>query len=404
MGTGTINENLARGGLPSASKMTQIVHCPASFQLNKDELPKPSSDAANEGTMLHRYMELFTITNGNNATDAHWAELHELESKLTVEQRTTVEYAQDKMIHLLNNFKSRIGNNLVVDMQEYPELRLKLKDLHSNTIMSGKGDYLYIVDYRAFVVDYKFGRGYVEPADRNYQLAALAVLVKQNFLNVSSVEVHIIQPRAQEYDRRITSAMYEMADIAYANEVIQKTCKEAIEAEKPRQEVGYWCQFCESKYRCRAAQLAMNEQMELVARGIEITTDNVRDIFDKTKFVSSLCADILKKCNDVVKANPDIETGLYFAKNPPTRSITNSLRALEWLENKLGRELTIPELCSLISFKIGDLEKFFIKEIKAQLPDEKITKKTLSEEFASELKTLGLIEYKPKADSLKAKG
>ena len=66
MGTGTVNENLARGGLPSASKMTQIVHCPASFRLNKDELPKPSSDAANEGTMLHRYMELFAITNGNN--------------------------------------------------------------------------------------------------------------------------------------------------------------------------------------------------------------------------------------------------------------------------------------------------------------------------------------------------
>lgn len=354
--------------------------------------------------MLHRVMELFTITNGNSATDAHWAEFHELESKLTAEQRTAIEYVQDKMIHLLNNFKSRIGNDFLVEIQEYPELRLKLNDLNNNTIMSGKGDYLYIADYRAFVVDYKFGRGYVEPADRNYQLAALAVLVRQNFVNVSSVEVHIIQPRAQEYDRRITSAIYEIADIEYANEVIQKTCKEAIEAEKPRQKIGYWCQFCESKYRCRVAQLAMNEQMELVAQGIEITTDNVRDMFNKAKFVSEICSDILRKCNDVVKANPNIETGLYFAKNPPTRSITDSLRALEWLENKLGRELTNSELCSLISFKIGDLERFFIEEIKAQLPDKKITKKTLSEAFASELKTLGLIEYKPKADSLKAKG
>lgn len=404
MGTGTVNENLARGGLPSASKMTQIVHCPASFRLNKDELPKPSSDAANEGTMLHRYMELFAITNGNNATDAHWAELHELESKLTAEQHTTVECAQDKMIHLLNNFRSKIGNDLAVDAQEYPELRLKLNDLNNNTIMSGKGDYLYIVGYRAFVVDYKFGRGYVEPADRNYQLASLAVLVKQNFLNVSSVEVHIIQPRAQEYDRRITSAIYEMADIVYANEVIQKTCKEAIESEKPRQEIGYWCQFCESKYRCRAAQTAMNKQMELVAQGIEITTDNVRDTFEKAKFVREFCSEIIKKCNDVVKGNPDIETGLYFAKNPPTRSISDSLKALEWLENKLGRELTNEELCNLISFKIGDLEKFFINEIKSQNPDKKITKKTLSEAFASELNALGLIEYNAKADTLKVKG
>lgn len=32
-------ENLARGGLPSASKMTRIFHCPASFRLNQGELP-----------------------------------------------------------------------------------------------------------------------------------------------------------------------------------------------------------------------------------------------------------------------------------------------------------------------------------------------------------------------------
>ena len=147
----------------------------------------------------------------------------------------------------------------------------------------------------------------------------------------------------------------------------------------------------------------MQDQEALIAKGFEITTENVRETFEKAKFVSGLCSEILKKCADVVRANPDIETGLYFAKNASTRSISDTLKALEWLKNKLGRELTNAELSKLISFKISDLEAFFVEEIKKQSPDKKITKKTLSETFASELNTLGLIEYKPKADSLKAK-
>lgn len=401
MGTGTVNESLARGGLPSASKMTQIVHCPASFRLNKDELPKQSSAASDEGTMLHRIMELFALMAINNDTEADVAEFEDSMKKLTPEQTTTVEYATDKLVHLLNRFKNILF--FKGDLLEFPERRLELKNATGSVIMSGKGDFFCVKDDgSAFVVDYKFGRGYVEPAERNMQLAALAVLVAEHWQGVSNVEVHIIQPRA-EPDRRITSARYDAADIAESRARIMDACDEALNAEKPHEEIGYWCKFCESKYRCRAAQIAMQDQEALIAKGFEITTENVRETFEKAKFVSGLCSEILKKCADVVRANPDIETGLYFAKNASTRSISDTLKALEWLENKLGRELTNAELSKLISFKISDLEAFFVEEIKKQSPDKKITKKTLSETFASELNTLGLIEYKPKADSLKAK-
>ena len=73
------------------------------------------------------------------------------------------------------------------------------------------------------------------------------------------------------------------------------------------------------------------------------------------------------------------------------------------VEEKLGRELTDGELCRLVQFKIGELERFFTAEMKAANPDAKITKKALAEAFGKVLKERGLIEYSAKAPSLKVK-
>lgn len=47
---------------------------------------------------------------------------------------------------------------------------------------------------------------------------------------------------------------YSKADIDAAREAINAACKEAIEAENPAQKCGYWCKYCPSSYRCKAAQ------------------------------------------------------------------------------------------------------------------------------------------------------
>lgn len=391
MGEGTITENLRRGGLPSASAMTRISHCPASFRLNAMELPSPSSEAADEGTLLHKVMELAAY--GVEKAD----EFLQLFNALSPEQATAVTVAQTELNKIAFKFDAQHDGK----HEYFYERRLELRNNADEVIMTGKGDYVGIIDNSAFVVDYKFGRGYVEPAERNFQLAAMAVLVAETW-SVESVDVHIIQPRA-ESERKVTSAHYTREDIRITSAKIIDVCGEALYARTPRQSVGYWCKFCESKYRCAVAQRAMDEETALVAKGFEITTANVREVFEKAKFVGKVCADIAKKCADVVAQNPDIETGLYFAECGSVRKIDDTLRVLTWLENKLGRELTNAEFSALVSFKIGDLESFFTSELKKTSPYKKITKKELDEAFGRELSELGLLIRTPKAPSLKVK-
>lgn len=391
MGEGTITENLRRGGLPSASAMTRISHCPASFRLNAMELPSPSSEAADEGTKLHRVMELAAY--GAEKAD----EFLRLFNTLSPEQATAVSNAQEALNKIAFKFDAQHDDK----HDAYFERRLEFRNTANEVVLTGKGDYVGIIGNAAFVVDYKFGRGYVEPAERNFQLAAMAVLVAQMW-PVESVDVHIIQPRA-ESERKVTSAHYTREDIDYTREKIFDVCEEALYSDSPRQSVGYWCKFCDSKYRCAAAQKAMDEETVLVAKGFEITTENVREVFEKAKFVGKVCADIAKKCADVVAQNPDVETGLYFAEGASVRKIDDTLSVLTWLEKKLGRELTDAEFSALVSFKIGDLESFFASELKKTSPDKKITKKALNEAFGRELSELGLLIRTPKTPSLKVK-
>ena len=87
----------ARGGKPSASRMTRIYNCPASLRLNAMETPE-SSAAADEGRMLHRVMELSI----KDANDAERAELDALLKSLNDEQmaayQTTVKLVSKSVL------------------------------------------------------------------------------------------------------------------------------------------------------------------------------------------------------------------------------------------------------------------------------------------------------------------
>lgn len=375
-----------RGGMPSASKMTRIFNCPASYKLNAAETPE-NSGAAVEGTMLHRHMELTYMPAKTPEQDA---ELKALGAALNSEQTQALAFAENEVEKVAHFF----------DGERHTEQRLWA----ANMTYSGQADMLVISPDKksVVIVDYKFGRGEVEPAERNYQLAALAVLAADNY-GVENVRAMIIQPRALDKARRITACEYIVSDIEQAREAIDSAVKSALYAKQPREAVGYWCNYCPSAYRCAAAQKVMDDESALVAKGFEITPDNVREVFEKAKFVGKMCADIVKKCGEVVSENPDLETGLYFAPNSPIRSIPDTLGALRVVEEKLGRELTDDELCRLVQFKIGELERFFTAEMKAANPDAKITKKALAEAFGKALKERGLIEYSAKAPSLKVK-
>lgn len=376
----------ARGGLPSASRMTRIFHCPASFRLNAMETPE-SSAAADEGTRLHKCCELL-LTHPHKQSSEERASGNSEDFNLSEEQRGFVDFAVTKVVKLRDACE--------YDCRLETEQRLWSK----SKLFSGQGDVVILEQQlrRATIIDFKFGRGEVERAESNYQLAAMAVLVADNFDFVNSVRAMIIQPRALEKSRRITECEYAKADIDAAREAINAACKEALEAENPAQKRGYWCNYCPSSYRCRAAQEAIAEQSKLATASpnVAIGAHNARRMFERATLVKKYCDDVLAAVKKYIADNPDAECGLEFVPGVKRAKLGDAGRIFEAVE---GVGITPEEFVSACEVGVAKLQTLYHAKRKAA--NEKQTKKASDMEVKGLLEDRGLLKYSQTAPTLK---
>lgn len=374
-----------RGGMPSASAMTRIFNCPASYKLNAAETPETSA-AAEEGRMLHRVIELAVKLGNENQKP----EFDALFAALTDEQRqaylTAVKLITDKV---LCDFRSYDG-----DRSESFERRFWAK----SKLFSGQGDAVFIKDNgEAMIVDYKFGRGEVEPAERNYQLAAMAVLVADNFNGLQTIRAMIIQPRALDKGKRITECVYTKDDVDAAREAINAACKEAIENAQPRQKCGYWCNYCPSAYRCKAAQEEISKQYALAVSTptLAIGKHNAVDMFEKATVVKKLCDDILKRVKEWVLANPDHGTELVLTEGARRAKVGNAAQVFEAVES-VG--ITPAEFVGVCD--VGLTKLLTLYHDKRKSANEKQTKKASDLEVKQLLADKGLLSFTQNAPTL----
>lgn len=380
----------ARGNRPSASRMTRIFNCPASFQLNAMEIPETSA-AAEEGRMLHRVMEL-AVKLGN---ESEKPEFDALFAALTDEQRqaylTAVKLVND---NVLCDFRAYNG-----DRMEVFEKRLWA----ASGLFSGQGDAVFIKDDgEATIVDYKFGRGEVEPAERNYQLAAMAVLVADNYgvEQIEKVRALIIQPRALDKNKRITECIYTKADVDAAREAINAACKEAIEYAQPRQKCGYWCNYCKSAYRCKTAQLEIAKQYAIATSTptLAIGAHNVVEMFTKATVVKKLCDEILAAVKNFIVKNPDHGTALELAAGAKRSKLGDAGKIYDAVCSVGITPEEFVEVCDVGLTKLQSL--YFAKR---KIVNEKQTKKASDFEVKDLLESKGLLTYTQVAPSLRLK-
>lgn len=380
----------ARGNRPSASRMTRIFNCPASFQLNAMEIPETSA-TAEEGRMLHRVMEL-AVKLGN---ESEKPEFDALFAALTDEQRqaylTAVKLVND---NVLCDFRAYNG-----DRMEVFEKRLWA----ASGLFSGQGDAVFIRDNgEATIVDYKFGRGEVEPAERNYQLAAMAVLVADNYgvEQIEKVRALIIQPRALDKNKRITECIYTKADVDAAREAINAACKEAIEYAQPRQKCGYWCNYCKSAYRCKTAQLEIAKQYAIATSTptLAIGAHNVVEMFTKATVVKKLCDEILAAVKNFIVKNPDHGTALELAAGAKRSKLGNTGKIYDAVCSVGITPEEFVEVCDVGLTKLQSL--YFAKR---KIVNEKQTKKASDFEVKDLLESKGLLTYTQVAPSLRLK-
>lgn len=380
----------ARGNRPSASRMTRIFNCPASFQLNAMEIPETSA-AAEEGRMLHRVMEL-AVKLGN---ESEKPEFDALFAALTDEQRqaylTAVKLVND---NVLCDFRAYNG-----DRMEVFEKRLWA----ASGLFSGQGDAVFIRDNgEATIVDYKFGRGEVEPAERNYQLAAMAVLVADNYgvEQIEKVRALIIQPRALDKNKRITECIYTKADVDAAREAINAACKEAIEYAQPRQKCGYWCNYCKSAYRCKTAQLEIAKQYAIATSTptLAIGAHNVVEMFTKATVVKKLCDEILAAVKNFIVKNPDHGTALELAAGAKRSKLGDAGKIYDAVCS-IG--ITPEEFVEVCDVGLTKLQSLYFS--KRKIVNEKQTKKASDFEVKDLLESKGLLTYTQVAPSLRLK-
>lgn len=378
----------ARGGCPSASRMTRIFHCPASFRLNAMETPE-SSAAADEGTRLHKCCELL-LTHPHKQSSEERAKGNSEYFNLSEEQRALVDFAVTKVVKLRDACE--------YDCRLETEQRLWAK----SGLFSGQGDVVMLEQQlrRATIIDFKFGRGEVERAESNYQLAAMAVLVADNFDFVDTVRAMIIQPHALDKSRRITECEYAKADIDAAREAINAACKEAIEAKAPKSKCGYWCNYCKSSYRCKAAQEAIAEQSKLATASpnVAIGVHNARRMFERATLVKKYCEDVLAAIKKYIAENPDAECGLALAAGAKRAKLGDTGRIFEAVE---GVGITPEEFVSVCEVGVAKLQTLYHAKRKAA--NEKQTKKASDFEVKDLLESKGLLTYTQVAPSLRLK-
>ena len=161
----------------SPSRLARLAACPGSYNAEKD-LPDTPSEAAQEGTLMHGWMEQRLRRGYTEAIDG---------VEPTLDQRETLDMVWDRVLQLCD------GHRYAISL----ERRMSLRHW-SGELTSGYCDLLAIPRDgigAAILIDYKFGRVEVDSHEARWQLGAYAAMALQEFPMIDAVEARILQPR-----------------------------------------------------------------------------------------------------------------------------------------------------------------------------------------------------------------
>lgn len=226
---------MLHSNIVGGSTAKRVINCPGSVALVQKMPPKPSSEHADRGTLLHNTMEEI-LTSGEAPEKFIGARYKD--------QHLTQELIDEKVKPALEALD-------VIDpdqtMEYEVETRVGFGDLLPGVF--GSTDLIGRIGSRAVVLDWKFGDGVMVEVEENPQLmfyAAAAMRTKEAqwaFDGATEIEMVIVQP--PEVRRWVTTP----ARIArFEQELLQAVHA----AEKPNAQlaVGDHCRWCAAKPIC----------------------------------------------------------------------------------------------------------------------------------------------------------
>lgn len=322
-----------RQGLPSASGMQRLFLCPGSWNAErKCPIDEESEDAA-MGTMLHACMEQGTTPEDPEDAEAvAWC--REMEKALC-----------EKHLGMKENW---------TDVQTVREVRLFERD----RLFSGKPDMVAVWDRKALVVDYKFGRIPVSPAECNLQLSALAVLVMDGHeaYHVDEVFVCILQPYASRKEPAV--CRYTRESVEQARAFFRACIEQAQDEHAPLKPSEKACRYCRAQSSCPAVKLALVQVTsgDLTAAWEEWSPEKRREAYDLAKLAKKWAASVESKVKADLRAEVEIP-GLVLAPGKKAFTVTDAAAAFQILNGLFPDGITAQAFAACCKVGITDLDK-----------------------------------------------
>lgn len=322
-----------RQGLPSASGMQRLFLCPGSWNAErKCPIDEESEDAA-MGTILHAHMEQGTMPEDPEDAEAvAWC--REMEKALC-----------EKHLGMKENW---------TDVQTVREVRLFERD----RLFSGKPDMVAVWDRKALVVDYKFGRIPVSPAECNLQLSALAVLVMDGHeaYHADEVFVCILQPYASRKEPAV--CRYTRESVEQARAFFRACIEQAQDEHAPLKPSEKACRYCRAQSSCPAVKLALVQVTsgDLTAGWEEWSPEKRREAYDLAKLAKKWAASVESKVKADLRAEVEIP-GLVLAPGKKAFTVTDAAAAFQILNGLFPDDITAQAFTACCKVGITDLDK-----------------------------------------------
>lgn len=332
-----------RQGLPSASGMKRLFLCPGSWQAERMCPQDESSEDAMLGTMLHDCME-----HGKEPENAEEAE--------------AVQWCRDTEERLLTEH-----------LQGEPEERVIIREermFDADRSFSGKPDLVGIAGKHAFVIDYKFGRIPVEKSESNLQLAALAVLVNDNY-GAEAIDVAILQPYTMG-SREPHVCHYGIEAIQQARSFFRASIARANAPGaqlKPSEDA---CRYCRAMASCPAAKMLVvrNTVEDLNLNWEQWSPDRRREAYEVAKVAGKYKAAVERHVKADLRAEVDIP-GLELSAGRKTVTITDAASAFSLLNSAFPEVVTAEAFTACCTVSITNLDKLIHTARKALDPNAK---------------------------------
>jgi hypothetical protein len=339
---------VAHSSIVGGSTAKRVIACPASVKLVQQMPPRPSSEHADRGTLLHEVM----------------AELLEFDKKpeqmLGAEYKSQVltqELIDEKVIPALQALDEVDPDK---QMEYMVETRVGFGDFLPDVF--GSTDLLGRLANRAVVLDWKFGDGVLVDAEENPQLlfyAAAAMRTKACqwvFEGATEIECVIIQP---PFIRRWVT---DKARVVSFEQELSKAIRLAQQETAPMQ-AGDHCRWCAAKPVCPqmtgAVERALKAQLQaLPAEQIAMQLQQADAIEDYLRDLRALAFQMLENGQPV--------PGYKLVAKRGTRQWVNEDKLIEWAEKN-----NIDYAESKIKSP-AQLEKV-VKKFNMELPSELIT-------------------------------